>query len=71
MNHAHPSLVALIALFVVRPLPAIEPAAERILAEEPNGESYGRHLLYLTEEPHMAGRERNLAHAEYVGDRFR
>ena len=58
-------------MFFVRPLPAIEPAAERILAEAPNAESYGKHLLCLTEEPHMAGTERNLALAEYVRDRFR
>ena len=71
MNHAHRTVVALFASFIALPAPAIEPAAERILAEAPNGESYGKHLLHLTEEPHMAGTERNLALAEYVQDRFR
>jgi N-acetylated-alpha-linked acidic dipeptidase len=50
---------------------AIEPAAERILAVAPTAESYGEHLRFLTEEPHMAGTERNFALAEYVRDRFR
>ena len=71
MNYAHRTAVALVASFIVLPAAAIEPAAERILAEEPNGESYGKHLLHLTEEPHMAGTERNLALAEYVQDRLR
>ncbi len=71
MKLPHRSLVALIALFLARPALAIEPAVERILAEAPTGESYGRHLLHLTEEPHMAGTARNLALAEYVRDRFR
>ncbi len=72
MNHLHRSLVAIfLASLLVRSAPAIEPSAERILTEAPNGESYGRHLLYLTEEPHMAGTARNLALAEYVRDRFR
>src|SRR5918993_1829874 len=71
MKLPHRPLVALIALFVVRPALAIEPAVERILAEAPNGESYGKHLLHLTEEPHMAGTPRNFALAEYVRDRFR
>jgi N-acetylated-alpha-linked acidic dipeptidase len=44
---------------------------ERILTTAPNGDSYGRHLLYLTEEPHLAGTARNYAVAEYVRDRFR
>ena len=50
---------------------AIEPAAEQILAVTPSADSYGRHLLHLTEEPHMAGTARNLALAEYVRDRLR
>ena len=64
--------LASVALLALAPRSlAIEPSAERILADTPNGESYGRHLLHLTEEPHMAGTERNLALAEYVRDRFR
>jgi N-acetylated-alpha-linked acidic dipeptidase len=61
----------LTALMLARQGLAIEPAAEQVLTVTPDGESYGRHLLYLTEEPHMAGTERNLALAEYVRDRFR
>lgn len=45
--------------------------ADRILSTTPNSESYGKHLLYLTEEPHMAGTERNFALARYVRDRMR
>ena len=71
MNHAQRSVIAIFALLMVRPAVAIEPAAEKILADAPTGESYGKHLLYLTEEPHMAGTGRNLALAEYVRDRFR
>jgi N-acetylated-alpha-linked acidic dipeptidase len=51
--------------------PGTAPDAERILSAAPNADSYGKHLLYLTEEPHMAGTERNHALAEYVRDRFR
>ncbi len=51
------------------PIPA--PDVEKILSTAPNGDSYGKHLLYLTEEPHMAGTERNFALAEYIRDRFR
>ena len=50
---------------------AAEPTAEEILSAAPNADSYGKHLLILTEEPHMAGTERNHALAEYVRDRFR
>ena len=50
---------------------AATPDAERILSATPNADSYDKHLLLLTEEPHMAGTERNLALAEYVRDRFR
>jgi N-acetylated-alpha-linked acidic dipeptidase len=63
--------VAVLALAFARHALAIEPAAEQILAATPDGASYGRHLLHLTEEPHMAGTDRNLALAEYVRDRFR
>jgi N-acetylated-alpha-linked acidic dipeptidase len=45
--------------------------AERIVMAAPSGASYGSHLLYLTEEPHLAGTPRNYAVAEYVRDRFR
>jgi len=58
-------------LFSALPAIAADNDAERILSSAPNGESYGKHLLYLTEEPHMAGTERNFALAEYVRDRFR
>ena len=51
--------------------PTATPDAERILSAAPNAASYDKHLLLLTEEPHMAGTERNLALAEYVRDRFR
>ena len=71
MNRTQRSVIAIFALLMVRPAVAIEPAAEKILADAPTGESYGKHLLYLTEEPHMAGTGRNLALAEYVRDRFR
>jgi N-acetylated-alpha-linked acidic dipeptidase len=65
------AFLAVAALMLARQGLAIEPAAEQVLTATPDGESYGRHLLYLTEEPHMAGTERNLALAEYVRDRFR
>jgi N-acetylated-alpha-linked acidic dipeptidase len=65
----------LIGLLVLACLGASAPAlgseAERILAAAPSGESYGRHLLFLTEEPHLSGTARNYAVAEYVRDRFR
>jgi hypothetical protein len=51
--------------------PVVRPEAEQILATAPKSSSYDKHLLLLTEEPHMAGTERNLALAEYVRDRFR
>ena len=51
--------------------PATAPDVEQILSAAPNAASYGKHLLLLTEEPHMAGTERNHALAEYVRDRFR
>ncbi|HWN06238.1 MAG TPA: M28 family peptidase, partial [Steroidobacteraceae bacterium] len=70
MHHAQ-RLLVLVGFLTAWPAFAIEPAVEQILVEAPEGESYGRHLLHLTEEPHMAGTERNLALAEYVRDRFR
>lgn len=45
-------------------------AAEALLLSRPNADSYGRHLLYLTEEPHPAGSARNMDLADYVRDRF-
>ncbi|HEU5468670.1 MAG TPA: M28 family peptidase [Steroidobacteraceae bacterium] len=71
MNRIHPLLVAAFALAFGARAFALEPAAERILAVTPSAESYGRHLLYLTEEPHMAGTARNHALAEHVRDRLR
>ena len=47
------------------------PDVEAILSATPSSDSYGKHLLYLTEEPHMAGTARNHALAEYVRERFR
>ena len=51
--------------------PATAPDVEQILSATPTSGSYGKHLLLLTEEPHMAGTDRNHALAEYVRDRFR
>lgn len=47
------------------------PDVESLLASVPSADSYGKHLLHLTEEPHMAGTPRNRELAEYVRDRFR
>jgi N-acetylated-alpha-linked acidic dipeptidase len=44
--------------------------AERFLLSVPTPEGFGAHLLYLTEEPHPAGSERNMELADYVRDRF-
>ena len=44
--------------------------AERLLLTLPTPEGFGAHLLYLTEEPHPAGSERNMELADYVRDRF-
>jgi N-acetylated-alpha-linked acidic dipeptidase len=63
--------VAAAGLVLISRASAIEPAVEQVLAGTPSADSYGRHLLHLTEEPHMAGTARNLALAEYVRDRFR
>ena len=64
MVRAHQFAVAAIASFIVTPVALTDdsPAAqdvERILTAVPSPDSYGRHLLYLTEEPHMAGTDRN------------
>ncbi|MFM7785125.1 MAG: hypothetical protein ACKPE6_10865, partial [Gammaproteobacteria bacterium] len=45
-------------------------AVEELLASVPDAGVYGKHLLHLTEEPHMAGTPRNDALADYVRDRF-
>ena len=69
------SFAVFIFLWATSPAFGSEPHAaadvDRILSATPNAESYGKHLLYLTEEPHMAGTERNFALAEYVRDRMR
>src|SRR5687767_2417951 len=71
MTKTHLLVVPLVSFLCAAPAYAAESEVERILAAAPNADSYGRHLLYLTEEPHMAGTERNFALAEYVRDRFR
>ena len=71
----HRSIAVLAILCTALPAAAAEvaatPDAERILSAAPNAASYDKHLLLLTEEPHMAGTDRNHALAEYVRDRFR
>jgi N-acetylated-alpha-linked acidic dipeptidase len=47
------------------------PDVEEILQQVPSAESFGRHLLYLAEEPHPTGSARNMELAAYVRDRFR
>jgi hypothetical protein len=37
---------------------------ERILRMAPSAESFSRHLLYLTEEPHQTGAPRNMELAD-------
>ena len=46
------------------------PELEKILDSVPTSESYGRHLKFLTEEPHQTGTARNMLLADYVRDRF-
>jgi N-acetylated-alpha-linked acidic dipeptidase len=43
---------------------------EQILRAAPSAESFSKHLLYLTEEPHQTGTPRNMELADYVRDRF-
>ena len=43
---------------------------EKILRMAPGAESFSRHLLYLTEEPHQTGTPRNMELADYVRDHF-
>ena len=50
--------------------PVLLPPVEQVLASVPTGDSYGKHLLLLTEEPHMAGTPRNDALADYVREQF-
>jgi N-acetylated-alpha-linked acidic dipeptidase len=47
-----------------------EHVIERILRMAPSAESFSKHLLYLTEEPHQTGTPRNMELADYVRDRF-
>jgi N-acetylated-alpha-linked acidic dipeptidase len=63
--------LALTVLACLAGAPAAGSEAERILTAAPDAASYGRHLLYLTEAPHLAGTARNYAVATYVRDRFR
>jgi N-acetylated-alpha-linked acidic dipeptidase len=43
---------------------------EKILRRVPAAESFSKHLLYLTEEPHQTGTPRNMELADYVRERF-
>ncbi len=70
MSRTHRLALSALSWIFTAPL-AVAADVEQILTAAPNAASYGRHLLYLTEEPHMAGTERNFALAEYVRDRFR
>jgi len=47
-----------------------EQDVEQHIQNVPNAESFGRHLLYLTEDPHPAGSAQNMELADYVRDRF-
>ncbi len=76
MTHAHRIVFFILSLVLATPcaIAADAPASqevEKILTTVPSGDSYGKQLLYLTEEPHMAGTPRNRELAEYVRDRFR
>ena len=44
--------------------------AEAAILSAPSPEMFGKHLLYLTEEPHQTGSKRNMELADYVRDRF-
>jgi N-acetylated-alpha-linked acidic dipeptidase len=50
---------------------ARQAAVEARLAALLDNDSVGRHFRYLTEEPHVAGSERNKALADYIAARFR
>src|SRR5262245_12432144 len=76
MDRMHHLAIAVFASFFVAPMASTDeslaaPDVERILTALPSPDSYGKHLLYLTQEPHMAGTGRNHALAAYVRDRFR
>ena len=76
MTRMHRIFIAVFSWLCAAPLavaaePTTAPDVEQILSTAPNAASYGKHLSLLTEEPHMAGTERNHALAEYVRDRFR
>jgi hypothetical protein len=76
MTHTHRIFIAVLSCICAIPQalaakPATTPDVEQILSAVPSADSYGKHLLLLTEEPHMAGTDRNHALAEYVRDRFR
>ena len=63
MTHAERIVIAAFSCLFTVPLAVAaetgaSPDAEKILSAAPNSASYGRHLLHLTEEPHMAGTER-------------
>jgi len=69
MTRTHRLAITAISCLCTAPNAAAD--VERILSAAPSSTSYGKHLLLLTEEPHMAGSARNHALAEYVRDRFR
>ncbi|HEX4931083.1 MAG TPA: PA domain-containing protein, partial [Gaiellaceae bacterium] len=76
MTHAHRIAFFTFSLFIALPRafgadPAPAGDVEAILTSVPSAGEYGKHLLHLTEEPHMAGTPRNRELAEYVRDRFR
>jgi N-acetylated-alpha-linked acidic dipeptidase len=43
---------------------------ETLIQGTPDPETFSRHLLFLTEEPHPTGSPRNMQLADYVRDRF-
>ncbi|HXV37219.1 MAG TPA: M28 family peptidase [Myxococcota bacterium] len=43
---------------------------EALLRAVPNAQTFSKHLLYLTEEPHQTGTPRNMELADYVRARF-
>jgi N-acetylated-alpha-linked acidic dipeptidase len=43
---------------------------EAFLQSVPSSDSYGKHLRFLTAEPHQTGTPRNMLLADYVRDRF-
>lgn len=76
MIRTHHLAAAALASIFMTPIASTDdspgaPDVERILMAAPSPVSYGKHLLVLTEQPHMAGTDRNHMLAEYVRDRFR